>query len=170
VNDAFVLFSRFLFDWTKSEDAMRPQSGDAVLVYHRVTTEEGTELESSFGKKDPFRFTVDSNRVIKGMNKAVKELEVGEKTSVIVPAAEAHGEFNERSYKSVRKTAFFKGVKVGQTITFQGELGEPIQARVVREDGELVILDTNHPLAGQNLMLEIELVEILSDAVRAPFI
>ena len=149
---------------------MKPQSGDAVLVYHRVSTLEGDEIESSFGKKQPFRFTVDSGRVIQGMNNAVKDLQPGESLKVLIPAKQAHGEYDESKFRTIRKTAFFQGAKIGQTITFQGELGQPIQARVLREEEEVVVLDTNHPLAGKDLMLEIELVEILEDNKSEPFI
>ena len=149
---------------------MKPQPGNAVLVRHRVTTMEGDEIESSFDKKQAFRFTVDSGRVIRGMNDAVKSLERGEAVKLRVPAALAHGEYDERRFRPVRKTAFFKEAKVGQTITFQGELGDPVQARVLREEGDTVILDTNHPLAGKDLMLEVELVDILKDSTQEPFI
>ncbi|MCL2826723.1 MAG: FKBP-type peptidyl-prolyl cis-trans isomerase [Eggerthellaceae bacterium] len=149
---------------------MKPQNGDTVLVRHRVTTLEGDEIESSFDKRYPFRFTVGSGRVIKGMNDAVCGLDVGESTKAVVPAALAHGEYDARKYRPVRKTAFFKEVKVGQNLTFQGELGEPVQAVVLREEGDLLFLDTNHPLAGKDLVLEIELLEILEDGTQEPFI
>lgn len=149
---------------------MKPQSGNAVLVYHRVTTAEGEEIESSYGRSTPFRFTVDSGRVIKGMNEAIKGIEEGESTTVMIPASLAHGGYDEQKFRAIRKTQFFQGVKVGQTITFQGELGEPREAKVLREDGDVVIIDTNHPLAGKDLILKIQLVKILEDTTQEPFI
>ena len=149
---------------------MKPQTGDAVLVRHRVTTTEGDVIESSFEKQRPFRFTIDTGRVIRGMNDAVKALEVGEKAEILIPAIQAHGLYDENKFKKVRKTPFIQRVKVGQTMTFAGELGQPIEARVLREEDDMVVLDTNHPLAGKDLMLEIELVEILESSEQEPFI
>jgi peptidylprolyl isomerase len=147
-----------------------PQAGDTVLVYHRVTTQDGKQVESSFDSSRPFRFTVDSGRVIRGMNEAVKGLVKGKRVTVAVPAVQAHGTYDPGKYRLVRKTAFYSGVSIGQTITFQGDLGQPVQARVLREEGENLVLDMNHPLAGTDLTLEIELVDILSENNREPFI
>jgi len=149
---------------------MKPQSGDAVLVRHRVTTTEGEEVESSFDKKYPFRFTLDTGRVILGMNDAVKNLEVGESAKVLIPAAHAHGNYDESKHKYVRKTKYFEDITVGQKRTFAGDIGQMIEARVIRIEDDMIIFDTNHPLAGKDLILEIELIEILEEKTQEPFI
>jgi len=149
---------------------MKPQTGDAVLIRHRVTTLDGNEIENSFDKRRPMRFTIDSGRVIRGMNEAVKNLEVGQRKEMVISAVQAHGEYDEKKSKYVRKTRFLEKVTVGQKITFAGELGQQVEARVLREEDDIVVLDTNHPLAGKELVLDIELLEILEDSVQEPFI
>lgn len=148
---------------------MKPTSGDVVYVHHRVIDEDGKEIESSFDY-EPFRFTVDSFRVLKGMNEIVKDMESGERRTVVIPAVMAHGEYDPAKRRPFRKTTFFKGLKIGQIVTFQGELGEPYEARVVDEDEDSYIIDMNHPLAGKDLTLEIELVEIGDHEGIKPFI
>jgi peptidylprolyl isomerase len=135
-----------------------------------VTDTQGVELESSYESDLPLRFAVDSGRVLCGLNDAVKALEPGESITLIVPAIEAHGEYDAGKQRAFRKTTFYQGLKVGQTVTFQGDLGNPVQARVLREEGDSFILDMNHPLAGQDLSLELELLEILKDPQIEPFI
>jgi peptidylprolyl isomerase len=149
---------------------MRPRPGDTVLVYHRVSTDDGTEIESSYGKKQPFRFTVDSNRVVAAMNTAVKDLRRGEKTTVTVSPEDAHGAYDPLKYRRVRKTAFYNGITIGQTITFQGDLGQPVPAKVIYEEDECFVLDMNHPLAGKTLVIELELVDFMEENDAVPFI
>ncbi|MCL1799234.1 MAG: FKBP-type peptidyl-prolyl cis-trans isomerase [Eggerthellaceae bacterium] len=149
---------------------MKPKSGDTVYVLHRVCTDDGEELESSYGKKQPFRFTVDSNRVIAAMNSAVKTLEKGEKATVKVPPEEAHGNYDTIKRRRVRKTTFYNGIEVGQTITFQGDLGEPVPAKVISEEEDFYILDMNHPLAGKGLVVDVELVDFTEESDGVPFI
>jgi len=148
---------------------MKPASGDAVLVHHAVYDDRGNEIESSFGDA-PFRFTVDSFRVLKGMNEAVKEMEPGDRKKILIPAEMAHGAYDPVKQRKFRKTAFYNGLKVGQTVTFQGDLGEPRQAVVLREEEDCFVLDMNHPLAGKDLILDIELVEIVDHEGIQPFI
>jgi len=149
---------------------MKPKTGDTVYVFHRVCTTDGEEIESSFGAPKPFRFTVDSNRVIKAMNDLVMMLEKGEKATLVVPPEEAHGVYDPSKTRRMRKTTFYNGIKVGQTITFQGDLGQPIPSKVVSEDEEYVVLDMNHPLAGKSLVIEIELVDFSEEGEKTPFI
>ncbi|MGV8084257.1 MAG: peptidylprolyl isomerase [Coriobacteriia bacterium] len=149
---------------------MAPKSGDTVYVYHRVTTQEGKEIECSFGKEKPLCFVVDARRVLPGLNEAVKDLEKGDKAIVMVPAAKAHGVYDPGKIRKFRKSTFFQGLKVGQICTFQGELGEPHRARVLREEEDVYVLDWNHLLAGQDLTLELELVDIVEENVFEPFI
>jgi peptidylprolyl isomerase len=149
---------------------MTPQTGDTVCIYHRVSTEDGEQIESSYTRKKPFTFTIDSGRVIRGMNEAIKDMEKGSHLTIVVPAAQAHGEYSPSKHRKVRKTAFYAGVKTGQTLTFQGDLGQPVQARVLQEEGECLVIDMNHPLAGKNLTVEIELVDIIKEHTREPFI
>ena len=148
---------------------MKPKSGDVVYVRHRVTTPDGKIVESSF-EDSPLRFAVDSFRVLRGINDAVKSMEVGESKTLAIPAARAHGEYDPAKQRAFRKTTFYQGLKVGQTITFQGDLGEPYLARVLREEGDCYIIDMNHLLAGKDLTVELELLEIADAKEAAPFI
>ena len=148
---------------------MKPKSGDVVHVRHRVTTTDGEIIESSFGGS-PLRFAVDSFRVLHGINDAVKDMEVGESVTLNIPAAYAHGEHDPTKQRTFRKTTFYQGLKVGQTITFQGDLGEPYPAKLLREEDDCYIIDMNHPLAGKDLIVDLELLEILDSNNTAPFI
>ncbi len=149
---------------------MHPGSGDTVLVRHCVTTSDGQELESSFEPKKPLRFTIDSNRVIRGLNDALKTMEVGDTQRITIPAAQAHGVYSPTKIRHVAKTAFYQGAQIGQTMTFQGDLGEPVSARIIDETEDAFIMDMNHPLAGKDLSIEVKLLEILESSECAPFI
>ena len=149
---------------------MTPKSGDTVYIYHRVRTSDGEEIECSFGKPSPFRFTIDSGRVLRGLNDAVKGLEPGEQATVVIPAVHAHGEYDSGKLRTFRRTTFYQGLEVGQVVTFQGDIGQPIKCRVLREEEDGYVLDMNHPLAGKDLVLEVELVDVAEEKLVAPFI
>lgn len=149
---------------------MAPKSGDTVFVYHRVTKQDGEEIENSFGKQYPLCFVIDARRVLPGLNEVVKGMEKGEKITTVIPAAQAHGEYDPGKIRKFRKSTFLQGLKVGQTCTFQGELGQPHRAKMLGEEGDMYLMDWNHPLAGQDLTLEVELVECVEQNVFEPFI
>lgn len=139
---------------------MAPKSGDTVRVNYRGTLSDGTEFDSSEGQ-EPLEFVVGSGQVIPGFDGAVLGLEPGETVTVTIPAAEAYGDQDERGIQQFPPEAFPSKPEVGWTLELSGPDGQRIPAVVVEVTDEFVVLDFNHPLAGQDLTFEIELVEIV---------
>ncbi len=130
------------------------QSGDRVTVHYRGTLDSGEEFDSSIGGT-PFPFTVGANEVIAGFDQAVLGMAVGEKKTVRIPAAEAYGEHREDLVLVVPAAEAPEGLAVGQQVY----LGET-PATITHMDAESVTVDANHPLAGEALTFELELVSI----------
>ncbi|NTW28955.1 MAG: peptidylprolyl isomerase [Coriobacteriia bacterium] len=139
---------------------MAPKSGDTVRVHYRGTKSDGSEFDCSEGR-DPLEFVVDEGQVIPGFNAAVSGLEVGEKITVTIPAAEAYGERYEEATHTFPLSAFPSTPEVGWMLELSGPNGERIPAMVAEVNEEEAVLDMNHPLAGEDLTFEIELVEIV---------
>ena len=140
---------------------MAPKSGDIVRVHYRGTLADGTEFDCSEGR-EPLQFEVGSGQVIPGFDYAVCELESGGTTVVTIAAAEAYGERDDQALQAFPMD-FFGGQipEVGWAVELATEDGQRVPATVVEvSDGE-VVLDFNHPLAGQDLTFEITLVEIV---------
>jgi peptidylprolyl isomerase len=141
---------------------MAPQEGDTVKVHYRGTLSDGTEFDSSEGS-EPLEFTVGSGEVIPGFDSAVLEMtEVGDKKTVTIASEEAYGERVEEATQQIPLEAFPERPQTGWVVELTTPEGEHVQA-VVGEVGEMTAtIDFNHPLAGEDLTFEIELVDVVS--------
>jgi peptidylprolyl isomerase len=141
---------------------MAPKQGDTVKVHYRGTLADGTEFDSSEGS-DPLEFTVGAGEVIPGFDSAVQDMsDVGDKKTVTIPSEEAYGDRVEEAKQQVPLEAFPERPQVGWVVELTTPEGQNVQA-VVAEVGETTAtIDFNHPLAGEDLTFEIELVHITS--------
>ncbi|SKA70405.1 FKBP-type peptidyl-prolyl cis-trans isomerase [Desulfobaculum bizertense] len=137
------------------------KSGDTVKIHYTGTLSDGTEFDSS-REREPLEFALGAGAVIPGFDAAVEGMEVGEKKTVNIPCAEAYGERVEQAIAVVPREHFPEDLKpeVGMSLQVPREDGTPIIVTVTEISEEAVTLDGNHPLAGQDLTFEIELVEI----------
>jgi len=142
----------------------KPQVGDTVHVHYTGRLSDGEQFDSSAGR-EPLVFTLGSGMVIPGFDAAVAELEVGGKTTVTIPAEEAYGPHADELVQTVPKD-FFQGEtpEVGWVVQLQSPEGQVMAASIEAIDDEGVTLDLNHPLAGQDLTFDLELVEIGGEA------
>jgi peptidylprolyl isomerase len=142
---------------------VKPQNGDTVRVHYTGTLADGTEFDTSRGR-DPISFTLGEGDVIPGFETAVAELEVGQSATVTIPATEAYGDRNEDALQQFPLEAFGESVpQVGWGVELQNPQGQRVNAMVVEIGDETVTLDFNHPLAGQDLTFDLELVQIVSE-------
>ena len=132
-------------------------------VHYTGTLADGTVFDSS-RERDPFEFTVGIGQVIKGFDDAVVDMAVGDTKTVTVPSDEAYGPHFAERVIEVDHGQFGEGVipEVGMQLQSDGGEGQPPMVVTVTEvTEEKVILDANHPLAGQDLTFEIELLELV---------
>jgi len=142
----------------------KPKTGDTVHVHYTGRLSDGEQFDSSAGR-DPLVFTLGSGVVIPGFDAAVAELEVGDKTTVTIPAEEAYGPHEEGLVQTV-PLDFFQGEspEVGWVVQLQSPEGQVMAASIEAISDEGVTLDLNHPLAGQDLTFDLELIEIGGEA------
>ena len=142
-------------------DPQQPaQPGDTVRVHYTGTLDDGTEFDSSAGR-DPLEFTLGAGQVVPGFDAAVTGMRLGEKKTVTIPAAEAYGEPRQELLLTVPRAQVPPTMqpRVGQRLQVgRGENAFPVVVHEVTD--EHVILDGNHPLAGQDLTFALELVAI----------
>lgn len=132
--------------------------GMTVRVHYRGTLEDGTEFDSSIGR-DPLEFTIGAGQVISGFEAAVVDLQVGDSTTVTIPAHEAYGEHIPEAIQSVPLEAFAEDPPIGAMVELAAPDGRRLAASVADVSADAVTLDFNHPLAGQALTFELELVD-----------
>jgi len=139
------------------------KTGDKVKVHYVGTIKEGQVFDSSRDKNQPLEFSIDDGKLLKGFNDAVKELEVGDKKTISLTSEEAYGKYIDKAVITVPKSEFPEGMKYELNGFIQGQdnEGRPVQGQVVKIEEESINLDMNHPLAGEDLNFEIELVEVV---------
>ena len=143
---------------------MSVNDGQTVLVHYRGTLADGSEFDSSMGG-DPMSFVVGSGEVIPGFDAAVAQLSEGESVTVTIPAAEAYGEREEAAFQEFPRDAFppEPDPEIGWMVELQSQDGQRIPATISKINENSLVLDFNHPLAGQDLTFEIELVSIVEE-------
>ena len=140
------------------------KSGDKVKVHYHGRLPNGETFDSSEGGQ-PLEFEVGSGMVIKGFDDGVTGMKVGEKKTINIPAEDAYGEMNPDMVIEYPKSQFPEHieVKVGELLVMSSASGEQYNVKIAGVKDDVVMLDANHPLAGQDLVFDIELVEIVGN-------
>ena len=138
------------------------KSGDKVKVHYHGKLTSGETFDSSDGR-DPLEFEVGSGMVIKGFDDGVTGMAVGEKKTINIPYDEAYGPRNPEMVIEMPKERFPKDMEIalGMPLGMSDQQGNQFQVTVVEIKETAVLLDANHPLAGQDLVFDLELVEIV---------
>lgn len=140
---------------------MKVKNGHTVNVHYKGTLNDGTEFDNSHVRGEPLNFEVGSRRLIRGFSEAVLGMKKGETKNVTIPIDAAYGPHNPEAIQAVPKQAFAEGMQfeIGGTVQGNGPRG-PFLARIQGVNDETVTLDMNHPLAGEELNFEIELLSV----------
>lgn len=138
------------------------KQGDVVKVHYTGKLLTGDQFDSSAGR-EPLEFTVGAGQMIKGFDAAMPGMEVGEKKTINIPAADAYGEKDPSAVIEFPKENVPTDMKLeqGMQLTLSNQEGQPFPVTVTEIKDEVVVLDANHFLAGQELVFDIELVEIV---------
>ena len=137
------------------------KEGDTVKIHYTGSLEDGTVFDSSQGR-DPLAFTIGSGQVIPGFEEAVTGMAPSEKKNVTISVDKAYGPRNEELVIEVPRNQVPPDLEpeVGQKLQMQGPNNQMIVVEVKNVTEEQVVLDANPPLAGKDLIFDIELVEI----------
>ena len=138
------------------------KKGDKVKVHYHGKLTNGETFDSSAGR-EPLEFEVGSGSVIKGFDEGVSGMKVGEKKTINIPVDEAYGQRSEDMLIEFPKDRFPTDmeIKEGMQLMMSNGTGQNIPVIVTEVKEDAVILDANHPLAGEELIFDIELVEIV---------
>jgi peptidylprolyl isomerase len=137
------------------------ENGKVVQVHYTGTLENGEVFDSSKGR-EPLEVTVGQGQVINGFEQALLGMSINEKKEVTLPPEEAYGPRDEEAKRKFERKEIPPGLdlEVGQTVALSTPQGQQIPAKVVQTDDETITIDLNHPLAGQSLTFELEVVAI----------
>jgi peptidylprolyl isomerase len=151
---------------------MAENIGKTAVVHYRGTLDDGSEFDSSQGR-DPLSFVIGSGMVIPGFDRTVAEMAPGEKRSVTIEPADAYGDRADEAIQDVPREAFGdQEPGDGDMVSLMAPDGRQLAAMIAGIDADTIKLDFNHPLAGQRLTFEIELLELVEteevDVIETP--
>ena len=137
------------------------KTGDTVAVHYTGKLDNGTDFASS-REGEPIEFELGSGAVIGGFEEAVTGMTIGEKREVRIEPDDAYGQRREDLKLDVPRDQLPHEVQpeVGQMLAIQVAPDQQALARIAEVESDSVTLDLNHPLAGEALTFDIELMEI----------
>ncbi|MBK7641919.1 MAG: peptidylprolyl isomerase [Planctomycetes bacterium] len=139
---------------------MNVRSGDRVLVHYTARLADGSVILSTHSEKggeQPLEITAGGADVIPALSRAVLGMQTGEKKLVPVTPEQGFGVRDPQLERRVPLAELPPGSRVGDRFEASAHgLSLPVWVREIGESGAL--LDANHPLAGQHLFLEVEVV------------
>jgi len=141
---------------------MSVQSGNTIKIHYHGRLSDGTTFDSSAGRS-PLEFTVGSGAVIKGFDDGVQGMIIGEKKTIEIPFIHAYGPEDPSMIIEFPLSRLPEDLKpeVGIQLNMNNASGEQFPVVISEITDENIILNANHPLAGKDLIFDLELVEIL---------
>ena len=137
------------------------KENNTVKVNYTGKLSDGQIFDTSEGK-EPVEFVLGQGRLIPGFEKGVISMELNEKKTINIPAAEAYGDVQKEMFHQVKKEQLPQEItpEVGMGLASKNPDGSEVQFRVAEVNDDYIVVDANHPLAGQDLTFDLELVEI----------
>jgi len=143
---------------------MRPaKQGDTVRVHYRGKLQDGSVFDETFDR-EPLRFTIGGGQLITGFEEAVVGMTPGDSKTTELPVEKAFGPYLEERVVEVPKNKFARWDPepiVGERVPIPQPDGSPIDVIVTEVTESKVTVDFNHPFAGQDLTIDIKLLEIV---------
>ncbi|GMV40422.1 MAG: peptidyl-prolyl cis-trans isomerase [Myxococcales bacterium] len=144
----------------------RAAAGKVVQVHYSLWNDKGEQIESS-RDSDALTYLHGAGNIIPGLERAITGKAIGDTLEVSVAPADGYGDRDRPAHQPVPRSAFPKGAPLNAGMRFTTESGGgdvvPVWIAEVTED--TVFIDFNHPLAGQVLRFEVEVVGV-RDATR----
>ena len=136
------------------------KKGDTARVHYTGRLEDGQVFDTSEGG-EPLEFEVGAGEVIQGFDEGVRGMQVGEKKTIEIEADDAYGQRSEALVQAVSRGDLNLDTEpqVGMNLVLQLPDGNQIPVAITNVTQDSVTLDANHPLAGQKLIFDVELVD-----------
>ena len=160
---ALVVSGTWLGGEASAEKALQIADGLQVTLEYTLTLADKTVADSTAGQA-PFSYVHGGHQIIPGLEKALTGLKAGDKKRVTIPAADAYGLYDKAKIVTVPKKNVPPEAKAGMRLRSQ----DGREAKVLEIKGDSVVIDTNHPLAGQDLTFDVNILKVEHPPKAAP--
>jgi peptidylprolyl isomerase len=143
----------------------KAKSGDIIRINYTGRLSDGTQFDSSQGGK-PLEFTLGSGQVIAGLDAHLTGMEPGSHSIVTIPPEQAYGPRREEAIQTIERAGVPDTIdlEVGKQLQARTSSGATLPITILAFDDKVVRFDANHPLAGRELVFDVELLEIVKAA------
>ena len=139
------------------------KQGDTVKVHYTGRLDDGSEFDSSL-ERQPLEFVIGQGQIIPGFEQAVVGMNQGDTKTVEIAPEQAYGPRHDEAIQQIPKSALPESIQeslqLGMQLQANDPTGRPLMLTVTDIAEENITVDANHPLAGQALTFDLELVEI----------
>lgn len=137
-------------------------AGKKCKVHYKGTFNDGTQFDSSYDRGEPIEFISGAGMMIPGFDKAVVDMNVGDKVSIHLMPEEAYGMPDPAHVLEVEIAGLpgSEKLNVGEKVLLADQFGNPFQVIVTAKDDTMITLDANLEMAGKELNFDIELVSV----------
>lgn len=131
-------------------------------VHYCGTFNDGTQFDSSYDRGEPLEFVCGAGMMIKGFDKAVEDMSVGDIKNIHLMPEEAYGmpDPDQIITANISDLPGSENLVAGQQVYLTNQIGQPFPVKVVEKTDTTITLDANHEMAGKELNFKIELVEV----------
>ncbi len=137
------------------------QGNETVKLHYTGKLNDGQVFDSSI-QREPLEVKLGEGRLIPGFEKGLVDMKVNEKKTITIPKEEAYGDVQKELFQKIPNDNLPQEIKpeVGMGLVSKNPDGSERQLRIADVKDDFIIVDANHPLAGQDLTFELELLEI----------
>ena len=143
------------------------ETGNFVSVHYKGTLQNGEVFDTSEGRH-PMEVQMGAGQIITGFEKALMGMSLNEKKVFTLEPEEAYGHKDDSLTHSFNRSEIpaEMEIEVGQTVALSAPEGQQVPAQIVEVNDQEVMVDLNHPLAGETLTFDIEIVGISSSPTQ----
>ena len=141
-----------------------PENKIKVVMHYRGTFNDGTEFKNSYATNKPIRYILGSDRMLPAIDAAIAGMSIGDKTSIHVGIEDAYGEHDAKLVRKIPRAALqgAENMVEGQFTLLGEDDGKSVSSvKVLEITDKTVTIDSNHPLAGQELNFDIEIIDLI---------
>ncbi len=144
-----------------TEETLKVADGRIVCLDYTLRLDDDEVVDTS-ESREPIEFVQGQQQIVPGLEQALYGMEVGEAKTVTVEPGQGYGHRNPEAHQDVPREAFQKGVELepGMAIQVSDGSGRTATAFIAEVRDDAVKLDFNHPLAGETLHFDVEVVDV----------
>lgn len=145
--------------------------GKLIKVHYIAKTEDDVEFENSYKRKKPIEFVCGIGQMIMGFDYGCANLKEGDRSEIRVHYQMAYGPRTDRAIltEDIASIPGAEDMKIGDKLLLANEEGQQFPAEVIEKTDTSITFDANHPLAGKNLIFEVEMLSIKDLKQEKPY-